>query len=450
MRYIIEGSVRRVGNELRINAQLIDAKTGLHKWAERFDGQWADVFQMQDTVIQNVVNALELRLAAGETAAQGPGGTSNPAAYEAYLQGLELVWRDTPDIAQQAVQHLKKAITLDPDYGEAYAVLAQLYQRAAGVPEWERALGGLSQAEANAQSVALLQDAMKHPSPRALWMLAHKQLRFQRHDAAIADLERAIALDPSNVESFSWLAYAFNLAGRPEAGQRYLDAALRLDPRASERLGPDMGFAQFCAGRYEEAAATLEKVLAKRPDDIWSGMLLVSAYGHLGRDAAPFIEKLDALVIKEGDIAFTQLLARIRFPFKNRDDAERLRDGLSTAGVPALTFGYDPASKDRMNDDEIKAALFGHTLRGPDIDSGATWKFIFEADGSFVFSSDSSFASASSEAGSIVETQDGVMCWAYPATGARGCGTLFRASGSKPNEALWISHIDRIHLSIVE
>jgi len=297
-----------------------------------------------------------------------------------------------------------------------------------------------------------LQEAMKHPSPRALWLVADKKLRVQQHDAAIADLERAIALDPSKVESFAWMAYALNLAGRPEAGQRYLDAALRLDARASERLGSDRGFAQFCVGQLEEAAATLEKDFADRPGT-WSGTLLVSAYGHLGRDAAPLIEKLNALVVKEGGIAFTQVMARAQIPIKVGDDAERLRDGLRKAGVPELPFGYDPASKERLTDDEIKTVLFGHTLHGRDIDSGATWKVTFAADGSFVFLSDSRYASATSEAGRIVETQDGVMCWGYPTTGGRGCGTLFRVPGNtatQPTEVLWIAHIDRIQFSIVE
>jgi TolB-like protein/class 3 adenylate cyclase/Tfp pilus assembly protein PilF len=452
VRYILEGSVRRVGNELRINAQLIDAGDGGHIWAERFDGAWADVFTFQDGVVQNVVNALELRLVAAKASGQVAGGTSNLAAYEEYLQGLELFWRDTPEVAAQAIQHLQKAVAADPDYGEAHAVLAHAYWRAAGNQPWEQALGS-SQAELNAQSVAHLQEAMKHPSPRALQIAAEKQLNVQQHDAAIANLERAIALDPSNYDSFAWLAYALNLAGRPDAGRRYLDAALRLDPRAAEWLVPDMGFTQFSAGRFEEAAATLEKWVADHPDNTWAATTLVAAYGHLGRDAAPLIERLDSLETKAGGVAFTQLLAQARIPFQRDADVERLRDGLAKAGVPELPFGYDPKSKDRMTDAEIKSALYGHTLRGRDVDSGANWTLAFATDGSFVFSSDSRTASLTSESGSIVEIRDAVMCWGYPTTGAGGCGTLFRApdeAAAQGNEILWISHVDRIRFAIVE
>jgi TolB-like protein/class 3 adenylate cyclase/Tfp pilus assembly protein PilF len=452
VRYILEGSVRKVGDELRINAQLIDTADGGHLWAERFDGAWADVFTFQDQVIQNVVNALELRLVAAEASAQVAGGTGNLAAYEEYLQGLELFWRGSPEVAAQAIQHLQKAVATDPDYGEAHAVLARLYWRAAGNQPWEQALQS-SQAELNAQSVAHLEEAMKHPSPRALQIAAEKQLNVQQHDAAIANLERAIALDPSNYDSFAWLAYALNLAGRPEAGQRYLDAALRLDPRAAEWLVPDMGFTQFCAGRFEDAAATLERRLADHPDDTWSATTLVAAYGHLGRDAAPLIERLDELEREAGGVAFTQLLAQAQNPFQKEADVERLRDGLAKAGVPELPFGYDPMSKDRLTDAEIKSALYGHTLRGRDLDTGASWTFAFAADGSFIFSSDSGYASATSESGSIVEIHDAVMCWGYPTTGGRGCGTLFRVPGettAQGKEILWIAHVDRILLSIDE
>jgi TolB-like protein/class 3 adenylate cyclase/Flp pilus assembly protein TadD len=453
VRYILEGSIRRVGDELRINAQLIDGETGLHKWAERFDGAWADVFTLQDQVIQDVVNALELRLAPGQKTAQGPGGTGNPAAYDAYLQGLELVWRDTPADLAEAVPHLKRAIALDPNYGEALAALAQAYRRAGSSKEWEQAVGASSYADTAAKAVAYLQEALKHPSPRAFRMDADLRIQANQHDEAIADLERAIALDPSDYESYAWMAYAMNLAGRSEDGQRYIDAALRLDPRASEWLVPDIGFTQFSAGRFEDAAETLERAFAARPDSGWSGALLAAAYGHLGRDATSLVQKLDALAIEHGGVGFTQLLARTWIPFKSSADAARLRDGLRKAGVPELPFGYDPLSKDRLTNEEIKTALFGHTLRGKDIDTGATWTLAFAADGSFVFHSDSPYRSAPSESGRIVEIDNGVMCWGYPTTGSRGCGALFRASGdtaAQKDALLWVAHMDRILFSIAE
>ena len=161
--YILEGSVRRIGDELRVNAQLVDAATGLHRWAERFDGAWQDVFELQDRVIASVVTALELRLVKAERHDQEPGGTRNPEAYDAYLMALELYWRGTTQDAANAVGYLKQAVALDPAYGEAYATLAEVYRLSSGL---ERALGTSSQG-VDADVVAYLKEAMKHPSPRA-------------------------------------------------------------------------------------------------------------------------------------------------------------------------------------------------------------------------------------------------------------------------------------------
>ena len=187
VRYILEGSVRRIGDELRINAQLIDAGTGLHKWAERFDGAWQDVFALQDKVIASVVNALELRLATGERLTHGPGGTRNPAAYDAYLRGLELYWRGTLEDAVKAVDQLEAGRRrLDPTYGEAYATLAEVYRLWSG-STLERALGTSTQGM-TADAVAYLQEAMKYPSPRAYRIAADKLMFAHQSEEAIEDL----------------------------------------------------------------------------------------------------------------------------------------------------------------------------------------------------------------------------------------------------------------------
>ena len=130
VRYILEGSVRRGGNDMRINAQLIDTQTGGHIWAERFDGPWTDVFTLQDKVVGDIADALKLRLVTGEGKAKIAGGTSNPAAYEAFLRGLELELRDTPEDIAKAVPLYEQALTLDPNFGRATAELAWVYWNA--------------------------------------------------------------------------------------------------------------------------------------------------------------------------------------------------------------------------------------------------------------------------------------------------------------------------------
>ena len=442
VRYVLEGSVRRVGEELRINAQLIDAATGMHKWAERFDGQWSEVFTLQDNVIRSIVLALEMRLASREQSPQATGGTRNPAAYDAYLKGLELYWRLTPESAVEAISHLKQAVTLDPDYGEANAALAEVYRYHGPDPF------NLSSAEFNAAVVACLQEAMKHPSPRAYRVRADLLLQAQQTDAAIEDLQRAINLDPSNGETFEWMSYAMALVGRAQDAQQAAEAASRADPLAA--VNDDLGFAYFTAGRFADAATVMERHLQERPHEMWVRMILVAAYGYLERDAKPHIQKIEAQLLKENGVGFSQLLGRVWNPYKRPEDAARLRDGLRMAGVPEFPFPY-PEGMVRLTDDEIRPALFGRVLKGRDIDNGASWILTFEPDGAFTFASDSKFASGPSDAGRLVEIQDGVMCWGYPATGNRGCGALFRPKGATDyKKLLWMAHVDRIDFQVVQ
>ncbi|MET1026491.1 MAG: adenylate/guanylate cyclase domain-containing protein, partial [Dongiaceae bacterium] len=365
VRYLLEGSVRRVGDQLRINIQLIDGATGLHKWAERFDGAWADIFSLQDKLMRDVADALEIQLVWGPKTTQAPGATAVAAAYEAYLRGSELADRDTPEDLAKAVPILEEAVALDPNYGQAQALLAYIYQRARGYEHWEKALG-LSHAEVIAKTSAWLQEAMKHPTPLAYQVAADRLLYEWRFDEAIANLERAIALDPSDVWSYLNMGGAMLLAGRTADGKSYIDAAARLYPRSFPWLSYYTGLAQYCMDQFEQAASAAEISVKNGTNDYYNMMLLAAAYGQLGRsaDAAPLVKKLDKFAHDAGDAGASQLLAKVIFPFKERADRQRFAEGLRKAGVPELPFGYDPASKDRLTGEEMKSLLFGHTIRG--------------------------------------------------------------------------------------
>ena len=140
VRYLLEGSIRRVGDDIRINAQLIDGESSGHMWAERFDGAWAEVFDLQDQMVEQIATALKLRLVESQRAAQIVGGTSNPAAYDAFLRGVELEGRRTPEDTASAVTQYQQALALDPNFGRAWASLAWLYWNLHD-PEQEKAMG---------------------------------------------------------------------------------------------------------------------------------------------------------------------------------------------------------------------------------------------------------------------------------------------------------------------
>ena len=192
---------------MRINAQLIDATTSGHMWAERFDGAWSEVFALQDKMVGEIAIALKLRLIEGQQAAKIAGGTSNAAAYEAYLRGRELELRDKPEDWVEAVRYYEQALELDPKFGDAAASLAWVY-REAQWPESRSKVFGLSQDEVRNKAEALFAEAAKNPSPTYYQLLAEKLLPQQRSDEAIGAAERAIALDASNPYGYHQLSIA--------------------------------------------------------------------------------------------------------------------------------------------------------------------------------------------------------------------------------------------------
>ena len=162
VRYVLEGSVQRAGDRVRINAQLIDALNGGHVWAERFDGSLADVFALQDKVTTTTAEALAVRLTATQLASIAQKETSVPAAYDAFLRGWEHYRRTTPEDFRQAIPFFEEAIRLDPDYGRAYAALAMVYLLSNN-RQWWNSLG-IAPRETYQRGMTYLQEARKRPT----------------------------------------------------------------------------------------------------------------------------------------------------------------------------------------------------------------------------------------------------------------------------------------------
>jgi len=447
VRYIVEGSVRRVGDELRINAQLFDARDGGHLWAGRFDGAWGDVFAFQEQVIGQIVNALARRLPPRGQLEQG--GTTVPAAYDAYLRGREhylRFWSNTPQELAKAVPYFEQAIALDKDYGEAYAALAEVYRQAYGGRE--DALG-VSPREAFAKMNEYFQQTLKHPSARGYRLAAYLAGLQGRFDDATTELERAIALDPSAPLNYTTMAWWLVRGGRLADSQRYLDAAFRLNPRFEEFSGDVIGMIEFCMDHFAEAAAIWERHLTRFPSDRYTRILLVAALGHLGREAEArqHYARANEYFTGNGRPPFTVLSAVLELPMKERTDAERIRDGLRKAGVPELPYGYDAASDDRLTDDEIKSLILGRTSRARDIDSGEECLYTTTIDGSPTVSCDSW-----TDTGSYPRLEDNVLCYWWAKSG-QTCVTYFRNPGGTPeryNEFVAVTPHNRWEFSAVK
>jgi TolB-like protein/class 3 adenylate cyclase len=339
VQYVLEGSVRRADDQVRINAQLIDATTGGHLWAERYDGRMENVFDLQDKITQEIVAALEVTLTAGEEKQTTIRETSNPEAYDAFLKGWAHYRRKTPEDFTKAVPYLDEAVERDPDYSRAYAALAAVY--------WEgaRSLWGkyldMSRAEAEMMAIIYLKEAMRNPTPLAHWIASDIRRAGRQYQEAITEATRAIALDSNDPVGYYAMANALIWAGDPVDGAEFIKKAMRLDPHYPPDYLYFLGKAQFFMGRYDDAVATLEEVNRRYPDYTWAFLYLAATYGNLGRkqEAKSAIETFNERMAKAGSSIMRSLQGVNVFPFKERKDVERLREGLRNAGVPEQPIG---------------------------------------------------------------------------------------------------------------
>ena len=384
VRYLLEGSIRRVGDDIRINAQLIDGESSGHIWAERFDGAWADVFELQDEMVGQIATALKLRLVESQRAAQIAGGTSNPAAYDAWLRGLELESRGTPEDIAKAATSYQQAVALDPDYGRAWASLAWLYWNIHG-PEQEKALGltwpeirgqtGRSLAGGRKASLSnLLSDTGGAPRSAAEVGRGDRRAgeghraRFEqrlelRDDELGVDVQRAARGRARLHRRGGCVSTRRGTAGaitwRPSHTSRWIASTKPL--RRSRRSNPQSReYGWFWTNFY--------------------GLMLgISAYGHLGQTdkIAALRERLDPMLKESDNGELTGQLAQTFFVFKNYADTERLLEGLRKAGVPELAWGFDPKSKDRLTGEEIRSLTFGHRFEGRLLND---WRTLFKDD----------------------------------------------------------------------
>jgi TolB-like protein/class 3 adenylate cyclase/Flp pilus assembly protein TadD len=329
VRYVLEGSVRKAGAQVRINAQLIDATTGHHLWAERYDGNLDDIFVLQDRFTRKIVSALAVKLTAGEEESISHKYTDNVAAYEAYLQGLEHLRSMTREDLAKAVPFFEKAIELDPDFGQAYTQFAGVYQ-ASLITAWYRELGW-----SNARSLRdkYLKLAMKNPTGETHGMVALKYIYKRQHEEAVAEAERAVALDPNSSQINHIMGQSLLFAGRSAEAVDFITRAMRLDPHYPVIRLHYLGLAQFCLGQFQEALTTLESAHVRKPK--FGEWPLWATYAHLGREqeaADLMTEYMKRRRMHKRRGTAEKLLKY--YPFKDPKDEERFADGVIKAGYP--------------------------------------------------------------------------------------------------------------------
>ena len=383
VRYVLEGSVRRADDRVRINTQLIDATTGGHLWAERYDGKMVDVFDLQDKITQKIVTALAVKLTPGEQQYVVRKETENTVAYDTLLKGWEHYRRFTPDDFAKALSYFEKAIELDPNYGQAHAALAQTYWRGSELGwRWQMGLG-VGWSEGRLLARQCLQTAMNNPTSLAHQVASAMDLYRRQYEEAITEAKRAIALDPNDHRVHWIMAWVLIYAGSPEEAVEFAKTAMRLDPHYAAPNLFLLGLAYFAMGQLEEAVNMFERALTHNPELRGFSAPLAAAYAHLGRDE----EARLALINYTNEWSWwlrspNLLLVMQFFPFKDPGVADRLADGLLKVGLPGQPSGYCKVSQeDKLTGEEIRPLVFGRTVTGLSPLNGLEWRIHRAKDG---------------------------------------------------------------------
>jgi adenylate cyclase len=331
-RYVLEGSVRRSGDRVRITAQLIDGMTGAHRWGERYDRELHDVFAVQNEVARTIVAILAAHLNRAETERVLLKPPAVWDAYEYYLRGAEAFFlhynRRTKASLYDARRLLERSLAIDPDYARAAAMLSWTHLNAYIEPFDGDYLSpaALDRALELAETAVHLDVRL----PEAHAQLGAVLLFKRQHDAAIAEFERALALNPNFIDYR--YARALTYAGEPARAIEVLEATIRLDPfQPLNHSSVFMGQANYMLKRYEDAALLFRECASRQPNSQWPHLWLAATYAQLGQLEEARKEAAEVLRINPGfTIEGVKRLAVHKAP----KDVEHRIDGLRKAGLP--------------------------------------------------------------------------------------------------------------------
>ena len=327
VRYVLEGSVKRFGDRIRINAQLIDAATGHHLWAERYDRAMKDLFALQDEITMKIQIALRIKLTDGAGARQRAKGTDNLEAYEKNLQAREYFLHGTKEDNVLARQMGEEAIALDPKYAYAYIYPGWTHARDAWLGWSKSPKKSIQKAFEFAQKTLALDDSIAATHN----LLAFIYLMKSQYEKAITESEKAIALSPYSAGPRAHLGIVLQYAGRPEEAIAPLKKAIRLNPIPPSYYLATLGQAYRLTGRYEQAVGAYKKALDLEPDHHLAQVGLTITYSLSGREDKARAQAAEVLRVqpKFSIGRFAKNLA-----FKDQTETERVMDALRKAGLP--------------------------------------------------------------------------------------------------------------------
>ena len=327
VRYVLEGSIRKQGDRVRINAQLVDAQTGGHLWAERFDRDLDDIFALQDEVVEKIVLALQIRLTTNEKRGLLYQHTNSIKAYDLYLQGRREFVRRSKEGNSNALALFEKATILDPQFALGFSYSAWAHTRDF-IDGWKtHPKQSLEQAYRLSNKAVALNDSL----PLAHFVTGLVALYRINHEEALTAMARAIDLDPNFANAYAVTTRILTFAGRPETGLNSMDIAMRLNPNKPLAFLFILGTALFGLERYEEAANIFREALVRNPSAQRPRMWLVATLSILNQHDDAEWEAGEILNLTP-DFSVGQI-GRV-VPYKNPAHLDILLNGLRKAGLP--------------------------------------------------------------------------------------------------------------------
>ena len=322
VRYVMEGSVRKAGERVRITAQLIDGRSGGHLWAERYDRELADIFAVQDDVTLRIVRALEVNLAENVEGTPVRTSTDTPEAYDCVLRGREQYRLYSKDSNLRARELYERAIELDQNYAAAYAGLALTYMH-----DW---ILGSSDALDHAYELAMTAEALDPTLPLVYEALGNVRLFRKQHEEAVAAARQWIKIEPGNADAYANLAGALHLNGEHEQVHPLIEKAILLNPFYPFYYTLYKGLAYLAMERYEDALEALRRSAAHNPESMPAQLYLAACFGLKGEDGSAREAMAEVYRINPD---FSPSWMRTFLSYKHAHDQDRLIEGLRKAGL---------------------------------------------------------------------------------------------------------------------
>ena len=328
VKYVLEGSAQKSDDRVRIHAQLIDAITGRHIWSESYDRPLDDLFELQDEIALEIVSAMRVKLTEGEQIlVWRKGGTDNIKAYLKALEAMTYVRRMNIESNTMAHKLSEEAIAMDPAFAMAYTILASAYMMDVWLGTSKSSADSLKTAHQVLQKAIDIEETLDYP--HALLGLLYSMMR--KHDRAVEEGERAIALNPNSADAYSYLSMSLRNAGRLDDALISIQKALRLSPFPPTMYLLYLGHIYRDSGMYAEAISAYEKVVARQPDNLFAHLGLASSYSLSGKDKEAQTAASD--VLKINPKFFVAHFAKT-WPSNDPVIKDRIINSLRKAGLP--------------------------------------------------------------------------------------------------------------------